>query len=146
MLKYNFTYELKLLLRSRWIQLLSLLLLVLFGFSAFNGKQKADKRIDVITAAQHEVEENDVMMLALLDSVAQGFEVSVPRWTIPTSPMAVGNYYPRVAAMEPQSMAFIATGQADLFTPYVKPTVTGDDFCSEFYRNDQSSATFVWKL
>ncbi|MEM7085264.1 MAG: DUF3526 domain-containing protein [Bacteroidota bacterium] len=132
MLKYNFIYELKLLLRSRWILLLSLVLLVLFGFSAINGKQKVEKRVDVITAVQNEVEKNDIMMLKLLDSVAQGLEVSVPRWTVPTSPMAVGNYYPRVAAMEPQSLAFIATGQTDLFTPYVKPTVSGDDFALNF--------------
>ena len=132
MLKYNFIYELKLLLRSRWIQLLSLVLVLLFGFSAFNGIEKVQKRIDVIADAELEVEENDAMMLKLLDSVSQGLEVSVPRWTVPTSPMAVGNYYPRVAAMQPQSFAFIATGQSDMFTPYVKPRVSGDDYALNF--------------
>ncbi|MEM7187302.1 MAG: ABC transporter permease subunit, partial [Bacteroidota bacterium] len=132
MLKYNFVYELKLLLRSRWIQVLSLLLLILFGFSAFNGKQKLDKRNEIIQNAQQEVEENDQKMLALLDSVSQGMAVSVPRWQIPTSPVAVGNYYPRVAAMESQSMGFIATGQADLFTPFMKPKVYGDDYALNF--------------
>ncbi len=132
MLSYNFKYELKQLLRARWIQLLSVVLLVLFGFSAFNGIQKVEKRKLDIAAAQEEVKENDAMMLKLLDSVERGLEVSVPRWTIPSSPMAVGNYHPRVAAMEPQPMAFIATGQADLFTHYVKPTVYGDDFSLNF--------------
>ncbi|MGB5821078.1 MAG: DUF3526 domain-containing protein [Saonia sp.] len=132
MLSYNFKYELKLLLRSRWIQLLSIILLLLFGFAALNGKQKVEKRQKDIAAAKYEVKENDVMMLKLLDSVEQGLEVSVPYWTVPKSPMAVGNYHPRVAAMEPQPMAFISTGQADLFTHYVKPKVSGDDFALNF--------------
>ena len=132
MLSYNFTYEMKLLLRSRWIQLLSIILLMLFGFSTFNGLQKVEKRKKDITAAHNEVKENDQMMLKLIDSVERGMEVSASRWTIPTSPMVVGNYHPRVAAMEPQSMAFIATGQADLFTHYVKPKVSGDDFALNF--------------
>ncbi|WP_411029641.1 DUF3526 domain-containing protein [Spongiimicrobium sp. 3-5] len=132
MLPYNFQYELKQLLRSRWIQLLSILLLLLFGFSAFNGKQKVQKRKNDIVAAIDEVKENDEMMLKLLDSVERGMTVNVSRWTIPTSPIAVGNYHPRVAAMEPQPMAFLSTGQADLFTHYVKPTVSGDDFALNF--------------
>ena len=132
MLSYNFKYELKLLLRSRWIQLLSIVLLLLFGFSAFNGLQKVEKRKQDILAAKNEVKENDVLMLKLLDSVERGLEVSVPYWTVPTSPMAAGNYYPRVAAMDPQPMAFISTGQADVFTHYVKPTVSGNDFALNF--------------
>lgn len=132
MISYNFKYEFKILLRSRWIQILSVLLLLLFGFSAYNGMQKVDKRRMDISAATDEMRENDAMMVKLLDSVERGLEVSVPYWTVPNNPMAVGNYYPRVAAMEPQPMAFIATGQADLFTHYVKPTVSGDDFALNF--------------
>jgi len=132
MFRYNFIYELKLLLRSRWIQLLSILLLLLFGFSTINGKSKVVKREMDISAAKQEVEETDKAMLKLLDSVEQGLEVSASSWTIPTSPMAVGNYHPRVAAMDPQPMSFVSTGQADLFTHYVKPTVSGDDFALNF--------------
>ncbi|MCK0160003.1 DUF3526 domain-containing protein [Allomuricauda sp. F6463D] len=132
MLPYNFKYELRLLLRSRWIQLLSILLLVLFGFSTYNGKEKVEKRISDISNAKQEVKESDEAMLKLLDSVERGLEVSVSSWSIPTSPMAVGNNHPRVAAMEPQPMAFVSTGQADLFTHYIKPTVSGDDFALNF--------------
>ncbi|MEM1336496.1 MAG: DUF3526 domain-containing protein [Bacteroidota bacterium] len=132
MFSYNFKYELKQLLRSRWIQLLSIVLLVLFGFSAFNGLQKVEKRKKDIATAKTAVRESDAMMLKLLDSVERGMEVSASPWTIPTSPMAVGNYHPRVVAMESQPMAFIATGQADLFTHHVKPTVYGDDFSLNF--------------
>ena len=132
MLLYNFKYELKLLFRSQWIQLLSILLLILFSFSAFNGTQKVKKRENVIAAATKEVEENDVIMLRLLDSGAQGFQVNVPRWKVPASPMAVGNYYPRIAAMKPHAFSFIATGQSDLFTPYVKAKIRDDSFALNF--------------
>ncbi len=132
MLRYNFIYELRLLLRSRWIQLLSLLLLLLFGFSVFNGMGKVEKRRDDIAATRKEVSASDQAMLKLLDSVERGLDVSVSPWTIPSSPMAVANYYPRVAAMDPQPMAFASTGQADLFTHYVKPTASGDDFSLNF--------------
>jgi len=132
MLSYNFKYELKLLLRSRWIQLLSVVLLFLFCFSCFNGLKKIEKRKEVIAAAQLGVQESDAMMLKLLDSLERGMEVSASRWTIPTSPIAVGNHHPRVAAMEPQPLAFIATGQGDLFTNYIKPTVSGDDHTLNF--------------
>ncbi|MEW2921993.1 DUF3526 domain-containing protein [Muricauda sp. ANG21] len=132
MLSYNFKYELKMLLRSRWIQLLSIILVLLFGFATYNGSQKVEKRKKDIAAAQKEVKDDDVKMLKLLDSVERGLEVSASSWTIPTSPMAVGNYHPRVAAMEPQPLAFLATGQADLFTHYVKPKVSGDDFALNF--------------
>lgn len=132
MLSYNFKYELKLLLRNRWIQLLSIILLLLFGFSGHNGVQKVEKRKSDIEAAKSEIRESDATMLKLLDSVEQGLAVSATPWTIPTSPMAVGNYHPRVAAMEHQAMAFISTGQADLFTNYVKPTVGGTDSALNF--------------
>ena len=132
MFSYNFRYELKLLLRSRWIQLLSAILLLLFGFASLNGTKKVEKRKMDITDARTEVKEDDVIMLKLLDSIESGLEVSASPWTLPTGPMAVGNYYPRVAAMEPQPMAFVSTGQADLFTHFVKPTVSGDDFALNF--------------
>lgn len=132
MFRYNFKYELKQLLRSKWIQLLSIILLLLFGFSVYNGNEKVVKRNANIITAKKEVAENDEKMLQLLDSVEKGMQVSVSRWTIPTSPMAVGNYYPRIAAMESQPLAFVATGQADIFTHYVKPKVTGDDFALNF--------------
>lgn len=132
MLKYNFRYEFKLLIRSRWLQVLSLVLFVLVGFSVLNGKDKIEKRERIIADAELEVEKSDAMMLKLIDSVTQGFSVSAPSWTIPTNPIAVGNYHPRIASMKPTSLSFVATGQSDLFTSYVKPTVSGDDFALNF--------------
>ncbi|KQC29205.1 DUF3526 domain-containing protein [Flagellimonas eckloniae] len=132
MYKYNFLYEFKLLLRSGWMQILSLLLLGLFCFATINGNQKVLKRKQDIHSAKVEVKESDANMLSLLDSVENGMEVSASRWTIPSSPTAVGNYHPRVAAMDPQPLSFVSTGQSDLFTHYVKPTMAGDDFTLNF--------------
>lgn len=132
MLYYNFKYELKILLRSWWIQLISVLLLVLFVFAAFNGSNKIEKRIESISEAQESVKISDKHMLSLLDSIENGMLVNVSRWKTPTSPIAVGNYYPRVAAMSPNNMGFLAVGQSDIFTHYVMPRVSEDDFAFSF--------------
>lgn len=132
MLYYNFKYELKILLRSWWIQLISILLLVLFVFAAFNGQNKIEKRNENISEARESVKISDKKMLSLLDSIENGMSVNVSRWQNPESPIAIGNYYPRVAAMDPIDMGFLAVGQSDIFTHYVMPTVSGDDFALSF--------------
>ncbi|SHG33385.1 DUF3526 domain-containing protein [Flagellimonas flava] len=132
MYQFNSKYELKSLLRNGWIQLMTLLLLGLFLFAFYNGNEKVDKRKNDIQAAFNEVKESDQNMLILLDSVQRGMEVSASRWTIPTKPMAVGNYHPRVAAMNPGPLAFVATGQSDLFSHYIKPKASGDDMALNF--------------
>ncbi|QXP69968.1 DUF3526 domain-containing protein [Polaribacter sp. R2A056_3_33] len=132
MLYYNFKYELKILLRSRWIQLISILLLGLFVFAAFNGENKVEKRKVNISKARTEVQASDKNKLAVLDSLENGMNVHVSRYKIPTSPISIGNYYPRVAAMDSNDMGFLAVGQSDIFTHYVLPTVFGDDFALNF--------------
>lgn len=128
MFTYNYKYESKLLIRSKWLPVLSILLLLLFGFAALNGTEKVVQRTHDITKAKKVVEKKDQQMLSLLDSIAQGVTVKAPYWTLPTSPMVIGNRHPRIAALEALPMSFIATGQSDLYTHYVQPTITGDDF------------------
>lgn len=128
MFKYNFIYELKLLIRSQWIQVLSILLLALFSFAVFNGQQKTQKRQVDISKVQEKLKTSDDTMLKLLDSVEQGLEVSVPSWRLPNNPMTIGNSYPRLAYMSPNDWTFISTGQSDMYAHYVKPTVRGNDF------------------
>ncbi len=132
MFKYNFKYELKQLLRSRWIQLMSALLLLLFGFATYNGLQKVEERNAAITTAQDKARENDKIMVKLLDSLDRELEVSIPSWRHPTNPMVIGNSYPRVAAMPAETFAFVATGQSDMFTHYKKPEVYGFSFIEDF--------------
>ncbi len=132
MLYYNFKYELKILLRSRWIQLISILLLVLFVFASFNGKNRIEKRKADIKAAHESVKVSDQEMLHLLDSIERGLDVSISSWKIPSKPIAVGNYHPRVAAMQSSDLGFLAVGQSDVFTHYVMPTVSGNDFALNY--------------
>ncbi|MBT0607371.1 DUF3526 domain-containing protein [Aequorivita echinoideorum] len=132
MLKYNFKYELKQLLRNRWIQLLSVLLLLLFGFATYNGLQKIEEREKVITAAKEETLRNDESMVMLLDSLDRGMEISVSPWRYPNNPMVVGNYYPRLAAMPSHNFTFIATGQSDMYSHYKKPAVSRSGFMEDY--------------
>ncbi|MGH1387620.1 DUF3526 domain-containing protein [Kordia sp.] len=127
MLRYNFKYEWLLLIRNRWIQLLSILLLLLFGFAVYNGIQKVNARQGNIKTALTDFETEEKETLSVLDSIEKGHKVNRSRWTLPSRPIVIGNRLPRVVSMPPKSTAFIATGQSDLFTHYVRPTVTGDD-------------------
>lgn len=132
MFKYNFRYEWKTLVRDRWVQSLSVLLLALCLFASYNGKQKVNKRNQDIRQAMTEVERGDAAMLALIDSIQAGLPVDVPSWRQPVQPTAVGNYHPRVAAYPATPMALVATGQSDLFTHYVKPTLSGEAMLLNF--------------
>lgn len=132
MFRYNFKYESIVLLRSKWIQILIVLLLLLFGFATYNGQQKTFKRQADISQADAEILAADQNMLKLLDSVENGLQVSARPWMIPNAPMAVGNYHPRIASMPPSELSFLATGQSDMFTHFVKPTASGDDLALNF--------------
>ncbi|WP_027075589.1 DUF3526 domain-containing protein [Maribacter antarcticus] len=132
MLRYNFKYESILLFRSKWIQVLIGILIMLFGFATYNGQQKTQKRKADIEKVTAEIRTSDQNMLKLLDSVEHGLTVTARPWTIPNTPMAVGNYHPRVASKPPSELSFLATGQSDMFTHFVKPTVRGDDLALNF--------------
>ena len=127
MLRYNFKYEWLLLIRNRWIQLLSILLFLLFGFAVYNGNQKVEARQANIETAVNELKTQEAETLSVLDSLEKGHKVSVSRWRLPSRPVVIGNSLSRVVNMPAKSTAFIATGQSDLFSHYVEPTVTGDD-------------------
>jgi ABC-2 type transport system permease protein len=116
-----------LLIRNRWIQLLTLLLFILFGFAVYNGMQKVEARHANIASAEAELKTQETAMLLVLDSLEKGQKVSLSKWRLPSRPVVFGNTLSRVVSMPAKPTAFIATGQSDLFTHYVKPTVTGDD-------------------
>lgn len=132
MFKYNFKYEWKTLIRDRWVQSLSLLLLALCLFASYNGKGKVEKRKKDIQEALTQVEEGDEAMALLIDSIQAGLPVDVPSWRQPVQPTAVGNYHPRVVAFPPAPLALVATGQSDLFTHYVEPTLRGEAMLLNF--------------
>ncbi len=132
MFEYNFKYEWKTLIRDRWVQSLGLLLLALCLFASYNGKQKVDKRHQAINEAVANVKVGDEAMLSLIDSIQAGLPVDVPSWRQPVQPTAVGNYHPRVVAFPPAPMALVATGQSDLFTHHVQPTLNGEAMLLNF--------------
>lgn len=119
MFKYNFKYEFKQLLRSQWILLLGLLLLLLFGFAINNGSQKVKKRNAELTQIKTNTQEEYASLYNKLDSIEKGFTPS--RSWIGDSPILVGYWYPRVAAIPTNSLTFIATGQSDMYSNYDKP-------------------------
>ena len=132
MFRPNFIYELKQLLRSKWLLLLSVILVLLFGFATYNGLNKVEDRKTIIALAQTETQGNDTKMLKILDSLEQGQQVSLSPWELPSDPVVVGSNYPRIAAMPAADFAFLATGQSDLFTHYKKPKVYGGSIIEDF--------------
>ncbi len=132
MLRYNFKYEWLFLIRNRWIQLLSILLFLLFGFAVYNGIQKVAARQASIASAVTELKTQEAKTLSVLDSIENGHKVSVSRWRLPSRPVVIGNSLSRVVSMPAKPTAFIATGQSDLFAHYVQPTVTGDDLSMSY--------------
>ncbi|GAA3603370.1 DUF3526 domain-containing protein [Flavivirga amylovorans] len=132
MLKYNFKYEWLLLIRKRWIQVLTILLFILFGFAVYNGTQKVDARNASISSAINEFKMEEKKMLVQFDSIEKGFKVNTSSWLLPTRPIVIGNLHPRVVNMPAKSTAFISTGQSDMFAHYVQPIVTGDDSTMNF--------------
>ena len=128
MFSYNFKYELKSLLRSKWLILLTIILLTLVLFAGYNGKKKVNKRVFDIEKANNAVKEQDIAVLKVLDSIENGFAVNQNLKSLPTNPMNIGYSHPRVAAMYPLETTFISTGQSDLFTHYVQPKAYGDSF------------------
>ncbi len=132
MFTYNFKYELKSLLRSKWLLLLSLTLLIVVLFAGYNGKEKVEKRVSGLERVTSEVKEKDNAMLKILDSFEKGIKTNQNPRTLPSAPMNVAYGYPRVAAIPAKALTFIATGQSDLFTHFVKPSVYGDSFSMDY--------------
>ncbi|MDX2302963.1 MAG: DUF3526 domain-containing protein [Microscillaceae bacterium] len=132
MLFYHLKYEFISLFRNRWIQTLSFLLLIMCLFAAYNGQQKVVKRVEDIQKAKAEVQKGDSLARLVLDSLEAGHEVSIPEWRRPNLPTTIGFRHPRVADMPPAPLALIAVGQSDMFTHYVQPTLSGEDFTMNF--------------
>lgn len=132
MFTHNFKYELKSLLRSKWLILLSAILLVIVLFAGYNGMQKVNKRLIDIKKITSKTKSKDESMLKVLDSIEKGFEVKLSKWKLPNDPMNIGFNNPRVAAMHPKPLTFISVGQSDLFTHFVQPKVYGDNFAHNY--------------
>lgn len=132
MFNHNLKFEIKSLLRSSWIQLLSVLLLVLCLFAAFNGAQKVADRQITIDKTKMESDSAFTAMQGILDSVERGLKTNLSPWLNPQTPSVIGNRYPRLAVMETQPLALLATGQSDLFSHTTKPILSGESTLLNF--------------
>ncbi len=130
--KHNFKFEWMQLQRDRWVVILMVIFLTLCFFAASNGKKKVNIRQSEIATSQSIVEEYDSNSKKIIDSLNAGLNPDVSPWTNPQRLSVVGNKGARVAAMPAARLAFVATGQSDLFTHAVKPTLTGDSYMLSF--------------
>ncbi|MEP0369035.1 MAG: DUF3526 domain-containing protein [Cyclobacteriaceae bacterium] len=128
MFVYITRYEFISLIRQRWLQLLIFILVLLVSFAVINGQKRVEQRESDIQKAQQLVHQKDSLGTILLDSLEAGHTVNVPRWYMPNQPHVIGYSYLRVAAMPPNEMAIIATGQSDIYTHHVQPVLYGESF------------------
>ncbi len=132
MYKHNFKYEWMQLQRDRWVVILLLVFLTLCFFATSNGRKKVTVRQNEIASSVAAVDEYESSAKHIIDSLESGLQPDVSPWTNPQRLSVVGNKGARVAAMPSAPLAFIATGQSDLFTHAVKPTLTGDSYMLSF--------------
>jgi len=125
-------YEFRQLMRSHWLLSLAALLLILCLFAGYNGKQRTAQRAATLESALESESERYATARLLIDSLEAGQEVSVPSWQWPDQPQVVANSYPRVAAIPQAPLALVATGQSDLFSHYVEPTLRTPPYALSF--------------
>ena len=126
------TYEFKLLSRSKWLLILFFTIALLIGFASLNGSKNVDKRLADIKEVEQEFFQKDSIMLGTLKKIENGETVALPYWQLPSQPMTVGNRYPRLAIMHPETLSFIATGQSDMYSHFISPKVYGNNFALDY--------------
>lgn len=125
-------YDLKTLLRSGWMAALTLLILVLLGFGAYNGNKKIAQRNTDLAAAKEELQKSDEKMLKDIALIEQGTDTGLPYWRLPTNPAVVGMRHPRVVSMEAQPLGLVATGQSDMYAHFMEPGTFGNNFALDY--------------
>ncbi len=132
MIKHNFRYEWMQLSRDRWVVTLLVLFVALSLFASQNGKRKVDLRAQEISTSLNLMNEGDAANLAMIDSLDRGLKKNISPWLNPKTLSFVGNRAPRVVAMPPAPLALVATGQSDLYSHVVKPTLSAEAYLLSF--------------
>jgi ABC-2 type transport system permease protein len=132
MLKHNFKYEWKQLMRDRWVVMLLIIFVALCLFAAANGKRKMETHQSEIAESIRLMNKADEGHKAMIDSVDLGLKKNLEPWLNPKKLSFVGNRAARVAAMPAKPISFIATGQSDLYSHSVKPTLYGEAYLLGF--------------
>jgi ABC-2 type transport system permease protein len=131
MFLHQIKYEWLQLTRDRWVTTLLVIFIGLCLFAASNGTKKTESRKAEIEATLAVMTKSDIEHKANIDSVERGLKTVEP-WLNPRRLNFIGNRAPRVAAMEPATLAFLSTGQSDLFTHTSKPTLFGESYVLSF--------------
>lgn len=132
MYKHNFKFEWMQLQRDRWVIILLMVFVALCFFAVSNGSKKVTVRENEILKSESIVADYDKQSKNIIDSLNAGYDMDVSPWSSPKRLSVVGNRGARVAAMPPAPLAFIATGQSDLFSHAVKPTLTSESYMLSF--------------
>jgi len=132
MFKNNLSYEIKLLLRSNWLVMLLISIVLLFVFATYNGNKNVTKRLDDISKMQESFHKKDSILLETLQKIERGEKVDLPYWKLPSEPMTIGYRNPRLAILQPEKFSFLATGQSDMYTHFKSPTVYGNNFALDY--------------
>ena len=131
MFTYNFTYELKSLLRSKWLLLLAAILLIVMIFAGYNGDQKVNNRLNEIEKTTSISKTKDSDLLAQLKAIENGTSKQKGSRSV-SNPMTVGLNYPRTLILPPSPFTFISIGQSDLFEHITQSKIYGDNFANTY--------------
>lgn len=132
MIQHQFKYEWLQLFRERWVLALLIIFLGVMTYAVYNGNQKVTSRTNAIAKAKGDMQKLDTKYVGQIDSLSQGLMPAPERWVDPRSLSVYGQRAPRVVSMDAQPLAFIAVGQSDLFTHYVKPKLYGEAYALGF--------------
>ncbi|MCW5911028.1 MAG: DUF3526 domain-containing protein [Cyclobacteriaceae bacterium] len=112
-------YEGLQLIRNRWAVVLLIVFVVLCLFAVSNGTGKVTLRKAETETAVNTMREADEVHKAKIDSLEKGLlSLEDDGWRRRLN--YIGNRAPRVAVMPPASLAFLATGQSDLYPHTMK--------------------------
>lgn len=125
-------YEWKSIVRERWLSVLFVLFFAITLFAVRNGKEKMDDRTAAIAKARDEQRAGETAKRHEIDSIARGLKRYEESWLDPRMLSVYGQRMGRVVAMDAQPLAFVSTGQSDLFTHYAKPKLYGEAYALGF--------------
>lgn len=132
MIQHQFKYEWLQLFRERWVLALLVIFLGVMTYSVYNGNQKVNTRTAAIEKAKADMQKIDAKYAGQIDSLSKGLMPAPESWLDPRLLSVYGQRAPRVVSMDAQPLAFIAVGQSDLFTHYVKPKLYGEAYALGF--------------
>ena len=112
----NIVYlELKNFISDRGMLITTLLLLLMVGFGAYNGKARVDSQQQKQETMLQEHKENVAHYAQILQKVESGEQQGLKPWKNPQNPAAIGRRIPLVTTFPSVPLSWVATGQSDIY-------------------------------